>query len=441
MPTIAEILAQQEEEEESPIQQIVRQAREEEERAARLVAQSPLGRLQQASNRFFPDMMEAAEDTVDVLSHPLEFSGRVGSLAKQGVNKAIGQAQELITGQEMPEDMPGFETGDINQVGRKLKESFGTPEAALNTVAEHPFDTLAALHGGGVTTMPNKVKPISGLLKGGRNTVDNMTTQMYRKDMNIPPSLLEEGDAIAAFGKQQGIAPTKRGLKKINKKTDELNQELNTMVGEQTDKLNLIPISVVTKELNALKKDFVGAWNETKAIKVIDQKLDELNALYGQRPGLTAQELHKLKTTAYETAYRRTAEGKRGTPKERTDRQGARGAKEALEQRMPDYGPINKKWGAFAKLKPYVENRVNAAEQGMKGELLGTTREILKKMLPGGRAAIVLNKLTDIHIPQLLSKYTPQQVKYMASKVNADNLAATLWANGQFDELLELEDE
>lgn len=415
-PVLDEILARnQAEEGNSKLDEILnrnKKAPEEVNPLNRVFRNGPLGFLNKAAGRFVPDAMEAYEDTAELLSHPVETAKAIGG--------AVGDL------------FMGGQRGLVNKGVEAVESIIEDPAQVADAIAEHPFDTVAAFHSGGASLGK---RPIKNVINRGANSA-------YRRDLQIPRSAGAEGREMAEFGIEKGLT-ARRGYNAALAAQERLNEQLNAIVTGRKD--DFIPLEEITGPLNKLKREFADSYDEFKAFKVIDDRIDQLNARYGEAGGLTLEQAHRFKVDAYNTAYdkmsTRKVEGKRNPgKKERTARDEARSAKESIQERAWNYGPINKEWQGYAKLRPFLQ-------QSMDRKLFNTdalfpvVRDIVKKMVPGSKAAIVMNRMADPqwmgkYVPELITKYTPQQIKYMVSKVDIDTAAAGLWASGQFDRLL-----
>ena len=378
-----------------------------------LAQQDPKLHFARAAQNFPGDVKEAATNAWDAITNPrqtLESIGGALSASRTGVSPQTAMGI-IESGKEFAKD-------------------------PVETMVQNPFDTLMAVTGG-------RGMPIRGVTRGFRRGMGAVSDELYRADMDIPKTMLDEGKEIAQFGARQGITPTRKGLKTVNSATEALNEQLNTIIADSTQNLNMIPKSVVVKHFDDLMRSYENTPGGAKNIAIIKQKKSDFLRDFGNRRNVTAQDLHDFKTSAYEQSYERAARGQtaeeRIGPETKALRQAGRGAKEGIEARVPEYGPINEQWASFAKLKPYVEGRVDAPKAVGIGESI---KKALLTMTPSGsRTAILLRKMADADLANLVQKYSPQQVKYMLSKVNADNTAAALWAAGQYDQLLKDEEE
>jgi hypothetical protein len=441
MPTIAEMLAQEgEQEERSAIAEMVEEEEKRRLKEAMGKLFGPQQWLNEAASNFVPDAFQAYEETVDLASHPVETARMTGELAGGFMEKGGRKFDEFVTGEEIPPTPGREDTADA--VIANVKENFGTLEAAAETIKEHPFDAAMVLHGGGLA---GGVRPIKKAVDTTKRTAGAASNRLYRADMNIPKSMGPEGLELARFGAREGIYGTPRGLAKTKRNIAALDEQLNDLVAAAD--LKVMPISAVTEKLEQLRRSYVNDFNSREALAKIDNKLDELwhrygrveggrlDPEYGQRPGLTGPEMHDLKRTAYQKAYRKAAQGKRGTPTEEINRFGGRGAKEQLDLKIPGYREVNKQWGQYAELRPYIEARVN--QKADWGSIPKTVRNVFKALTPSGsKAAVMLRKVADADLSKLL-KYTPSQVRYMAQKAGVDGAAQALWLSGQYDKLLE----
>lgn len=411
MPTIEEIIAQQEEQARSPIEEMVRAEKEAEAQAKLGRMFEPMQRMNQAASRFVPDAMEAYDDTVEMLSHPWETAkavgGAVGDFVKHGQRGMVEKTSEALSGL--------------------------TTDKVLDTVTEHPFDTTMLFHGG--LTAAGKA-PIKTAIDASKRGTGAVSDRMMRSSVGIPKSTLDEGLELSRFAAREKLTPTEGNLRRIDRNVDLLNEQLNDMV--RAAEHQTIPVDQVMERLYRLRQKYANDIDAYENVAKIEKKMDEMWERYGGRE-LSPQQMHDLKRSAYQKAYRKAAKGKRGTATEQIARQTGRAAKEELEGIIWDYGKINKQWGQYAELRPYIAQKVDAPKP-KSGELWGDVKSVLKKMAPTGpRTAIILRSLSDANAKKLLN-YAPQQVKFMLNKVGLDPSLDALWAAGQFDQLLQVEE-
>jgi hypothetical protein len=226
-------------------------------------------------------------------------------------------------------------------------------------------------------------------------------------------------------------------MENLEMKQADAGQELREMVQGYADGWPAVPRSVIEQDLKALRADFKGDYNEVAAVSAVNKKIEELQRLPRM---MSAEQAHDFKISAYQDAAYKTAHGKRGRPKERTARTAANAVNENLRLRMPDYEPLNYTWGRYEDLRPFVKQRMDKpdVELGIPG--VDLLKKNLAKLVPGAKAGGAIARLTERSVRNLYRDYTPPQVRYMLDKVSIDSTAASLWAAGQFDQLLE-EDE
>jgi hypothetical protein len=383
------------------------------------------------ASRLLPDAFEAAEGAVEAATHPIQTAEQMGDLAAAGFEKGGRKFEEFIHADSDQMDIPYRPEVEapLDAVVGQAVESFGTPEAAIETITQHPADTLMTLAGFG----PARVfSPIKSTLGQTRRGMGALADEAYRADMDIPKTNPKRRE-LSAHGARAGIIPTRKGFSKVEQATEALNDRLNNVVEQAQDGLPLFPKTAIATHFDDLIEKFRGVPDGTKAIEYLKKKRTEFLGEFPDQQSVTAQQLHDWKRTAYQTGWKKEAKGKPDVKVE-AYRQSGRGAKESIQRKVEGYEEINDEWAKFAQLKPYVENRVNRPKTVDVG---GGIRRALSAAFPGARAAVVLRKMADTDIAELVQKYSPDQVRYMLSKVNADDTATALWAAGQYDQILE----
>jgi hypothetical protein len=220
-----------------------------------IVDATPVGFMNKAASRFAPDMVEAAEDTANMLSNPVDTA----KAAAEAVANLFKMGRR----------------GLVNKATEGIKSLVEDPGQVADAVAEHPFDTAMMFYGGGVS---QGARPIASTLKGTANTAAGVGHRLYRSDMGIPKSMGREGLDIAKFGSRNKIHGTllgkkpdgevgyRSGMENLEMKQADAGQELREMVQGYADGWPAVPRSVIEQDLKALRADFKGDYNEVAAV-------------------------------------------------------------------------------------------------------------------------------------------------------------------------------
>jgi len=389
----------------------------------KMLGLSPESAMSRIARNFVPDMVEGVEDMHTAASHPVQTAQAVGEMAGAGFEKAGRKFEEFATGEEIP-PTPGKEDA-INAVGQQLKENFGTPEAALETMIQNPFDVASTVYTGGVAA---GVKPVTAAVKQTGKAVGAVRDEMARHSYGIPKATLDKGKDVAREGSRNLIRNTRGGLKRLDKLTKQVGEQINNHLNLLPD-VAYIKTTEVLDHLDKLKLKYVDDIDELEAVAHITKKQQELLQRYPD--GMTPKQVQKQKTTAYKKGYSETSErtvsgGTTASPSEKTYRAVGRGGKDALESRLPKLKGINDKWAMNAQLKPYLERRVNNTLNS--DGLYAVVRDFVKEG-------------SGLHIPlsaaEKLLKYTPDQVQRLLAKGATDDAIAALIVAGKIEDLIE----
>lgn len=161
---------------------------------------------------------------------------------------------------------------------------------------------------------------------------------------------------------REGILPTVSGLNKITQKLNILDDSLNTIIDDATEKGLLIPKKAFFTQLKELRKDLGGAKLEAgtdlkhidAVVKAFDEQLKTIKKLK-----LTPREAQELKTDAYKRINFDLTQGKASFAKNETRKSIARAAKESLEEIDPNVKAINQRMGDLLQLEKELKSVVN----------------------------------------------------------------------------------
>jgi hypothetical protein len=311
------------------------------------------------------DVAEAARGAWEAVKDPVGTVTGLGQLGGALLEKGGRKFEEFATGEEIP-PTPGKE-----EAAEPLIEGIQSViDDPLGTVVRHPVDTLMVMSGLG-----GPMKALDPLTTAGRaagKAAGRTAENIYARGAGIPKNLLDERQKIARGGLDEGLDVSVAGAKKANATQEALNQRLNTIVSDAAERMVLVPRTTVTKYLDDLIESRKGKFEADLDIAKLQKIKDQFNAQFGTQRMLDPQELHKFKTDIYTKAYQRSADPAKaaGRAALKTDamRQMGRGAKEGIESRLDEYGPLNKRWSDVAQAKQYIDRRLRSAgELSVKG--------------------------------------------------------------------------
>lgn len=324
----------------------------------------------------------------------------VGELAQGTGNKMGRVAAEFMQGQEL-ERMPERNELAADLVGEGFSDRYGSIENALNTAVNDPVGMGLDLSGvGGVIPKLGRATDLMGMAgRGTQRALGKVPERLYANSIGMRPSMRAEGAGAidAGLGRATGKKPvpiSRKGVDRADAFKKGAGAELDKIIGEAAERMVPIPRTVVTRYLDAMIADnrYVMTAPELNKLKKIKSDFDKQ---FGEKQTLFPEEVQAWKTAAYERAYKKEASlapDDATSVSAKADREMARGAKESLELRMPKLKDVNNEWASYAKLREFVEKKVDTVSQS--NELFGTImNNTLRSPRFRGRLAIILDKV------------------------------------------------
>jgi hypothetical protein len=382
--------------------------------------------------------MGLAKNLVQPILHPIETGSGLVDLAKATGNKLGRKAAEFVTGQEL-EPMPERSELSADVVGQGLKDRYGGVDQILNTIKTDPIGAWADVGGlGRVGGLGKNAEPISAaasaINKGYKGVMGSdlpltAPERYYRSAAGIQKSRGQEGLDIAREGVDRRIGITEEGLDKLGQAKRLVGDQMDRIIDDATARNVRIPKTAITKYLDAMIMDDYYSWGagELNTLKNMRSKFDEQ---FRYRNTLSAEEMQKWKTNAYERAYAKEstlAPTDASGISAKADRQMARGAREALEQRMPEIAGPNADWASLARLEPYIKNALDKGADSQ--SFWGAVKNTLAS--PSGQAKMAF----------ALDKYKKSDFKswldWAEKNLNTNEIRAALVLSGRNQETLD----
>jgi len=302
----------------------------------------------------------AAKDTVSAALSPIDT-------AKGLVRSAAGGVGKLTQGMFDNNSIPALRTmGAFTQepssydpyadaVGQHYSDRYGSLDKAKETFKNDPV--------GAALEVP---VPVLGLLGVGRSVAKN-TSRMIPESL---PGSLYEGAAkfsttlsdadrakITNTALEAGVAPTRKGVAKLNNKIFDLNDQITGIINNADEAGVMIPKQSLYKYLDEARENLGGvkidaAGDMASASKYIQQFDDWLKSK--DKDLLTPKEVQGFKTNAYKKIKFDADNFRASNAKDEIRRATARGAKESLEEINPDIKSLNRTEGDLLELQPHL---------------------------------------------------------------------------------------
>jgi hypothetical protein len=340
-----------------------------------------------------------------------------------------GAAELLVPGEQGNEEY-------ARSVGQGLKERYGGLSNLKTTLQNDPVgmatDAAGLLTGGG--TIAARALPRAAAMAGrvGR-AIDPVVAAQRAAGAVVPrklpraltesalklPTTMKRADRADVVDTvlRERVLPNEKGVRQLGETQNDLNSQLDQLIGDATARGGSVPTTAVTAGLPKLRAKMGGPTLEAAAdLKDIDNA--ELAFLEHMaktgRSKMTVQDLQDFKTDAYKRVNfgRSQQKAKLGTEEAYKDM--AREARGAIEGFAPEVAPINKRWGQIEQAEPVLEraaarigNRdliglgvpvkagLGAAVGGAPGAMLGAATGALDTPMIKARLGRSLEKLRE----------------------------------------------
>jgi hypothetical protein len=363
----------------------------------------------------------------------LKVLGGAAQKAEQYIGGKLPESLQWLVkplpglGNKAPDVTPYIDAAADHMVNR-----YGSMDNALNTLEKDPVGVLVDLASittgfGQATKIPAITKagaaanPINlavntGKAVAGKLIPESVPRSMYESVAKFSTTLPEKKRAaMVDTALKHELPPTAKGVGKLEGMVSGLNAKLDDLIAKATADGTTIPAEAVYKHLKGLRQKKGGMSMDAPG------DLESINKIIGTfqkhlkdkgKSRLTAAELQELKVRTYES-INWDAKRMTGSPiKEDTYKVVARGAKEGVEQIVPDVKGVNQQLGELYELQPHLSRAASRVENknllsvndaplvgagtisgGPVGTAIGSIVAILGKDKIKGALAIKLNKM------------------------------------------------
>lgn len=307
-------------------------------------------------------------DILETVKHPIQTGKAIVGIAGEAMSGDMagfigGKVREQIHGQDEGAEAPPMAAGLYDA----LVERYGSVDSAKTTLMQDPVGVLADLAGGGALTgtkQGRRVAQVSEPLaathagaKGATRAAASLTNpvKIYQKAAKFSTTL-DEGQRtkIIQTALDHGVMPTHKGLAKVDNKIQILNNTIDDLVAASTATGESIPTRTLVRHIADLKKNRGGyRYGAGADLDQIDKMVASLynDFINRGKTRLTADELQTFKREAYKD-INWDAQRMTGTPvKEEGLKAMGRGAKDALEEMIPEIKGLNQEMGDFLDLR------------------------------------------------------------------------------------------
>lgn len=314
--------------------------------------------------------MQMISDMGEMISDPIGTAKGVGNLA-------LGAAQKLIPGEQEEEKY-------ADAVGQFFANRYGSIDKFQKSLEEDPVGVAAdlslaltgaggAARGAGAVTKASKLADAGKAIQKAGTAVDPFNAVVnpaLKAGTAVASKFIRPSDLYKSAAKfstimdrdmghgtreeiadtllKQGVMPTAKGADKIDALLRSFDDEVNRIIDASTAAGQTVPIDVITSKIADLRVKMGGLkWDGKKNIEKMDKYITEnLDDFADQGiTDVTARQLQDFKQDLYSQLNFKLKQGKLGDVKNRTGKAIARGAREGIEQMVPEVGPINKQWG------------------------------------------------------------------------------------------------
>jgi hypothetical protein len=374
------------------------------------------------------------KDIVTPFIHPVETAKAVGNLA-------AGIGQKLIPGKQEKEVY-------AEKAMQFIKDRYGSLENIGDTIKTDPVGFLAdfasLVSGGGLAVRAagglTKVKKISdaGRLASKVGTLIEPTravraiasksakvvipkglpSSLYKSAAKFSSTFSDaEITRLSETALAKAIMPTSKGLAKLEREINGINQKITKMIDDAMSsggKIPELPIKRLFREFRTLHEDAALSGRPLKAQKAINNVRKELFAANHRlgRNSLTIKQAQALKQRIYRETQSYFSKSTESPASVKAQHAIAKAAKESIEDIFPEIKQLNSSEGALIALRKALENPVKRISRrdisglgipmkataggvvgGVPGAVVGVGIALFDTPLIKSKLAIVLNKI------------------------------------------------
>lgn len=388
-----------------------------------------------------------AGDMLHAVMNPVDTAKAVGSAAAGGLVKGARNLAELRDGVEYPElDMEA----PAGAVLDALKQRYGSIEAARQSAIDDPVgvsaDVVGLLMGGAglapkAATIGRSLEPVTATARTAKAvaraaTPEGRAASMYETATKMAPRSLtrEQRKAMIQTALDEGVMPTSKGVDRIKDRVGSLNEELASYIKAATDAGVEVPLTEVMRHLGDYQKQLrVGNIDEAKELQAVNRYADEFYKRRWEtgRMTMTPEELQEFKVKTYDKINFNAKRLSGKQVKEEFRKTMARGAKDTIQDIIPEAQGINQQLSDLYELLPELQNVANRLDNnnvvslrdignvaagsvagGPGGAVAGSVLSVLQSPKAQARMALALHKLKTKDVEWLRENAGSPEVAY-----------------------------
>jgi hypothetical protein len=371
-----------------------------------------------------------------IAQNPMGAAANAGKMVQQTANKLGRKAAEFEYSRTHPrqdfEVMPGREETLPDLAGQELKNRYGGVDQILNTIATDPVGAAFDVGGvGGMIAKPLKaIEPLANagkvVQKAAGGSGGTLPERAYMQAAGIPLSAGDEGVRLANRAMNERIPVSYKGMSELQKLKSEAGITIDKIIQDGAARNVRIPKSNITNYLDAMIKD--DRYKITlPELRQLHKMRQDFARQFRFKTTLSAKEMQDWKTNAYERAYKGEASlapDKTTSITAKADREMARGAKESLELRFPELKDANNNWADYAKLKSYVDAKVDATKAS--DELFGTMMQMT-----------IRNPWVQKNMGRMLKAVRDGDLGWLEKNLNSNEIRTALVLGGRNQEMVD----
>lgn len=312
------------------------------------------------------------KDMTYPLRHPIDFKDAIGTL--------VTGAYEKFTPGVQPEEEA------IDSLGQMIVDRYGSWDNIKRTTENDPVGILSdaagvlTLGGAALPTKAGKVASTIGKAIDPLNLAVNSTkpviaalpikhwpAEMYKKTVKTSFPKKSKGlDDMIETALDEGIPPSTKGVNKLDSIIDGIDNNIEELISQATTNGGKVNADAVFVGLKKLRQDIGSAVNpdgigNVNKINETARKLG-LNQKMRKKEFYTIEELQELKRRFYKEANFDVKQNKADPAINQARKEIAKGAKDLIEQHIPEVAGLNKRWGKLIELQDPLETAARRIE-------------------------------------------------------------------------------
>jgi len=319
--------------------------------------------------------LQLGKDLVQPLIHPVQTAEAIGGLAVGLRDKAVRGINEYATGRDLPKE-PSEAAPDA--VGEFFNSRYRSVDGFKKTAMDDPIGVLADIasivvpvgsltKSAAIQKAAAVVDPINATVNAtkyvaGKMVPDGLPEKLYQSAAKFSTAPGTDRASLIKTALENGYMPTAKGMEKLSAAMNDIDALVEQAIAQSTSTGGKVPRKRVFEQIRGLIDEYgdmnLDAAKDQKIIrKIVTSFSGELKKQ--GKSYLTPDDLQKLKRKTYKKINWSAQNQSGSMAKADTRKAIANAAMKAIEELVPEVGPLNQRWGDLLELSPNLQRATN----------------------------------------------------------------------------------